>query len=479
MFFRKPSPVHPPWTFKSESFSKLKDSHHPILTSNLRYTLLLSLFLASWLLLLFWFTPFSSATTPAAASHATRKLLPPQTHCDDGTVSVYVYNLPSRFNLGLLTHCQNLNIYTNMCPHVANRGLGQPIPNYMSLSSAAWFSTHQFIAEMIIHARVENHPCRTRDPTKANLFYVPFYGGLHASSMFREANHTLRDELAVDLVRYLQDRPSWQKHNGKDHFLALGRTAWDFMRSEHGPDFGANILLNLPPVQNMSVLTVERQPWKGSNQYGIPYPSYFHPTTVSELERWQTMMTESERPYLFSFVGGPRKGLEKAAIRGEILRQCEESTRCKLLKCGGGGGIKCHEPSVVLDVMTKSQFCLQAPGDSFTRRSTFDSVLAGCIPVFFSPHTAYSQYAWYLPAEEKETYSVYIDEKGEGSKTIEKELMKIPSEKVKRMRETAIKMIPRLTYAHPNASDVGFKDAVDVALVQLSRIVQAKINAGS
>ncbi|KAI9073527.1 hypothetical protein K1719_044523 [Acacia pycnantha] len=155
MFSRKPSPVSvdPPWTFKSESFRKFREHHQTslILTPNSRYTLLLSLFLASWFLLLFWFTPPSSS--------ATTKLLPPKAQCD-GTVSVYVYNLPPRFNLDLLTHCQDLNIYTNMCPHVANHGLGQPIPNYMSLPSATatatWFATHQFIAEMIIHARGES-----------------------------------------------------------------------------------------------------------------------------------------------------------------------------------------------------------------------------------------------------------------------------------------------------------------------------------
>lgn len=71
---------------------------------------------------------------------------------------------------------------------------------------------------------------------------------------------------------------------------------------------------------------------------------------------------------------------------------------------------------------------------------------------------------------------MYIDEKGEESKRIEEEISKIPSEEVKRMREVVINMIPRLTYAHPNASDVGFKDAVDVALVHLSSLVQAKVN---
>ncbi|KAI4357075.1 hypothetical protein L6164_001046 [Bauhinia variegata] len=104
------------------------------------------------------------------------------------------------------------------------------------------------------------------------------------------------------------------------------------------------------------------------------------------------------------------------------------------------------------------------------RRSTFDAVVSGCIPVSFSPHTAYTQYAWYFP-EDAERYSVYMDEKGDGRKRIEEELLKISSEKVEKM----ITLIPRITYAHPNVSDAGFKDAVDVALIQLSKLVHANV----
>lgn len=98
------------------------------------------------------------------------------------------------------------------------------------------------------------------------------------------------------------------------------------MRADGGADFGANILLNLPPVQNMSVLTVERQPWEGHNQNGIPYPSYFHPKTVDEMLTWQDRVRGLERPYLFSFVGGKRKGLEKAKVRDEIVKQVTSHT---------------------------------------------------------------------------------------------------------------------------------------------------------
>ncbi|OMO92320.1 Exostosin-like protein [Corchorus olitorius] len=452
-----------------------------MLNPHFRYSAFLVSFLSCWFLLqVFWFPStktnnpvpkpqYPAATTTVSAVTATTKC--------NGRVSVYVYNLPAEFNLGLLEDCSHLNVYTNMCPHVANHGLGQPLNNMDHGSTDSnpnpWFATHQFIAEMIFHARVENHPCRTWDPSEANLFYVPFYGGLHVSSKFREANHTIRDALAVRLADYLQSQPTWRNNHGKDHFIALGRTSWDFMRTDSGPDFGANCLLNLPCVKNMSVLTVERNPWKGINQHGIPYPSYFHPSTSHQMLTWQNMMRQSNRPHLFSFIGAPRKGVDKAAIRDEMIKQCGESSRCKLVKCDRGNP-KCYDPAEILGVMRESQFCLQAPGDSFTRRSTFDSILSGCIPVFFSRHTAYTQYAWFLPPEESK-YSVYMDEQGDESKRIEEELLKIPKEEVERMRARVIDMIPRLTYVHPNASDIGFEDAVDVALEALAKHVRDKI----
>lgn len=359
-----------------------------------------------------------------------------------------------------------------MCPHVANNGLGQPLHRGGG-DSKTWFATHQFIAEMIFHARVENHPCRTWEPNNADIFYIPFYGGLYASSVFREYNLTKRDELAVRLVDYISGQRCWRRSNGRDHFLAFGRTAWDFMRSsdETSPDFGANILMQMPRVRNMSVLTVERQPWDGDNQLGIPYPSYFHPYTSAEMGTWQEKMRSVERPHLFSFVGGPRKGLEKAAIRDELIRTCAGSSRCELLKCESGGS-RCHDPMTVLGVMARSRFCLQAPGDSFTRRSTFDAMLAGCIPVFFSPHTMYTQYMWYLP-DNKRSYSVFMDEKN--STLIEQELSRISENEVVQMREAVIEMIPKMTYAHPNATNYDLPDAVDIALEALAKQAKAKV----
>jgi len=125
----------------------------------------------------------------------------------------------------------------------------------------------------------------------------------------------------------------------------------------------------------------------------------------------------------------------------------------------------------VLGVMARSRFCLQAPGDSFTRRSTFDAMLAGCIPVFFSPHTMYTQYMWYLP-DDKRSYSVFMDEKN--NTHIEQELLRISENEVVQMREIVIDLIPRLTYAHPNSTNYDLPDAVDIALEALAK--QARDN---
>ncbi|KAK4751254.1 hypothetical protein SAY87_004736 [Trapa incisa] len=443
-----------------------------------KLSLFLTLFFSLWFLLFFLFRQIHAPSEITETIALTRRLstvTDPVATCD-GRASVYVYELPSKFNSDLINDCHHLNVYTDMCPHVAHRGLGQHVDPVFG--PGHWHATHQFIGEMIFHARLERHPCRTSDPAEASIFYVPFYGGLYASSKFREKDLRERDKLAVELAEYLQGLPWWQRHGGRDHFLALGRTAWDFMRVRNkGPDFGANVLLELPAVLNMSVLTVERQPWSGTNQFGVPYPSYFHPSTLDQMLAWQDKVRRSERPHLFSFIGGPRKGLEKAAVRDELIRQCEESSRCMLVKCISGDQ-QCHNPVGILRVMMGSRFCLQAPGDSFTRRSTFDSMLAGCIPVFFSQHTAYSQYAWFLPKDPDE-YSVFMETKDGLTSPrgkIEDVLSSIPEETVARLRNNVIDLIPRLTYAHPNATGLGFKDAVDVAIQQLARHVRSELS---
>lgn len=467
--------THQPQTPNSMAavLTKEKSNYMKNKTARWKQTRLVAAFFSFWLLLIYLrfqrsVCPNQTLIIPIDTDHIdipTPPWVASSAACTAGAY-VYVYDLPPQFNSDLLRDCRHLNIYTDMCPYVTNRGLGRPMPGL----GKPWFATHQFIGEMIFHARMENHPCRTTDPTRADLFYVPFYGGLYASSKFRDPDLAQRDALAVELVEYLGGSTWWRRNGGRDHFLVLGRTSWDFMRlSNSGPDFGANSLLDLPRIQNMSVLTVERQPWRGGpNQQGIPYSTYFHPSTLDELLSWQYRTAHSARPFLFSFIGGKRKGPGKAAIRDDLISQCSKSTTCQLMKCGASS--KCHEPDALLQVMMSSRFCLQAPGDSFTRRSTFDAILSGCIPVFFSRHMAYTQYMWFLP-DDRDSYSVFVDtpEGGPVTTDIEKLLSDISNATVEKMRSKVIELIPSITYAHPNATNPGFNDTVDVTLEALSK----------
>jgi len=135
-----------------------------------------------------------------------------------------------------------------------------------------------------------------------------------------------------------------------------------------------------------------------------------------------------------------------------------------LLECRDRAN-KCYQPFHVMKMFQTSVFCLQPPGDSFTRRSAFDSILAGCIPVFFHPGSAYVQYLWHLPKDYTK-YSVFIpaNDVKSGKVSIQKILLRIPKEKVRAMREEVIRLIPRVVYAHPRSRLETLEDAFDIAV---------------
>ncbi|KAL6227766.1 hypothetical protein ACLB2K_001723 [Fragaria x ananassa] len=143
--------------------------------------------------------------------------------CIDPSLSVYVYTLPPRFNVDFLDRCRTIAATYTLCPSVANSGLGQPLFDDTPGKVTSWFNTMQFASELIFHARLLNHPCRTWDPTRASLFYVPFYGGLYYLNQFKESNSTARNQLAVDLANYIQAQPMWKRTIDKS---AYNQYAW-------------------------------------------------------------------------------------------------------------------------------------------------------------------------------------------------------------------------------------------------------------
>ncbi|KAA8543865.1 hypothetical protein F0562_021958 [Nyssa sinensis] len=342
---------------------------------------------------------------------------------------IYVHDLPSRFNYDLLEQCQ-----------------------------------------------MKQYECLTNDSSMASAIFVPYYAGFEVARYLWGSKMSMRDSGSLDVVKWLRGKPEWKVMWGRDHFLVAGRITWDFRRVIDDDSAWGNKLMVLPESKNMTMLTIESSPWN-NNDFAIPYPTYFHPSSDNEVFQWQNKVRKLRRRFLFSFAGAPRPNIEES-IRNEIIEHCLASKRkCKFLNCTNVGN-KCHKPVYVMKMFQSSVFCLQPPGDSFTRRSTFDTILAGCIPVFFHPASAYVEYLWHLPKNFSK-YSVFIPEDEFKNRTIsiEKTLLDIPKRKVLAMREEVIKLIPKVIYADPTSRLETLEDAFDITLKGvLDRIQTLKRN---
>ncbi|KAI3865950.1 hypothetical protein MKX03_036809 [Papaver bracteatum] len=387
---------------------------------------------------------------------------------------IYVHDLPPEFNEDLIKECRTLNKWIEMCQYMVNAGLGPRIGNSQGVfSTKGWFSTNQFMLEVIFHNRMKQYKCLTTDSSIASAVFVPFYAGFEVARYLWDTDVPTRDAASLALLKWLTSKPEWKVLGGRDHFMVAGRITWDFRRlTEKDEDWG-NKLMVLPEVRNMSTLTIEASPWH-RNDFGVPYPTYFHPSSDSEVFQWQSRMRRQRKRFLFSFVGAPRNSTK--LIRNQLIDQCLASKKCKLLDCNIGNKKSCDQPSKVMKVFQNSIFCLEPPGDSPTRRSVFDAILAGCIPVFFHPGSAYTQYTWFLPRDYKK-YSVYIpeDQVRDGKVNIESVLQRYSRDQVRRMKEEVIKLIPRVIYADPRSKLETVEDAFDISIEGvLERVEKAR-----
>lgn len=372
------------------------------------------------------------------------------------------------FNYDLLPTCKDLDPWHWQCGVATNVGYGTPAIELYGIIPESlmptWHRTNQFSSEIIFHNKLLRHNCRTMEPKSAALFYIPFYGGLAVGKyLFSNSSNESRDFHALELIKWVQSQPYWLKSNGLDHFIVLGRITWDFRRLTDPEQKWGSTFLNMPEMQNVTRLMIERAP-SDYRDVGIPYPTGFHPRSDTDIQTWVKFVRTYNRTSLFTFVGAAREDIGDD-IRGFLLRTCRDesvSGTCRLVDCGV---TLCANGSLeIMSSLLGSKFCLQPRGDSFTRRSVFDCMIAGSIPVLFWNRTMYDQYEWYLP-KEPESYSVFIDhdDVSKGRKSIKAVLESYSREKVREMRERVIEIIPKIVYSDGEMNDA-FEIAIDGVL---------------
>lgn len=439
--------------------------------------------LTGWLLITLLFQAFififflrdSASSRPQRIQYTTNN----NKECKFG--KVYVYDLPPIFNTDLLKNCHDLDPWKSRCNAVSNGGFG---PKATDLNGVvpenlipAWYWTDMYAGEVIYHARVMNYKCRTLDPEEATAFYVPFYPGL-AIGKYLWFNYTAkdRDRPSEMLLDWLTKQPYWRKRNGADHVFVFGRLTWDFRRQTDKDSEWGTRLIYMPLMKDVMKITVERSPWD-ELEFSVPYPTSFHPRSGSDVVQWQSYIRARTRHSLFTFVGATRNKI-KNDFRGLLMNYCKklaETGSCRAVDCSV---TKCADGApAILEAFLDSEFCLQPKGDGSTRRSFFDCMLAGSIPVYFWEGSFKGQYEWHMPLNAK-TYSVFIDHNdvrnGEnGTISIKKVLEGYSKEEVKKMRETIIDFIPKLLYAESSKSlGDNTKDAFDITIEKVLRKIQ-------
>jgi hypothetical protein len=159
--------------------------------------------------------------------------------------------------------------------------------------------------------------------------------------------------------------------------------------------------------QNCTGITVETSPTftaiSGRSRkywYAAPYPSSFHWWEGIQTLPWNISgQAENERSILSLFIGSVKTSNTNSNLfRRTLFTQCENDKSCEWHQTAHACNGVVNSTSQML-LFRKAKFCPAPPGDSITRKSIFDALVGGCIPVIFARATM-SQYLWYFTKEE-------------------------------------------------------------------------------
>ena len=351
-----------------------------------------------------------------------------------------------------------------------NNGAGKKLDNDLGL-----FQTWQFSLYKNALQRLRTSKHRTRDPKEATSFIVPFDMGVHSYIDHSNGLPRLASPhgwQAQNLLRaHSKDTEGFWKNGGHDHFVFLSVTAYQMV------GIGTKTFF-MQICQNCTTVTIETSPTKTSIKgrsrkywYAVPYPSSFHWHENIKTLPWEV---DGERHLLALFIGSLKTSQPNSNHLRRILNSHCQEPECKWVKTAHAcSGVIKQQDNMLL--LRKSIFCPAPTGDSITRKSIFDSLVAGCIPVLFS-RASISQYMWHVPESQIDSISIYIplaDIVNDGKNFIDV-LKSVPADTVKSLQANIRRIAPTLQYAivpekYGNGTsgetwDPPFPDAADVII---------------
>jgi hypothetical protein len=191
------------------------------------------------------------------------------------------------------------------------------------------------------------------------------------------------------------------KHHGHNHFVFFSITVYQMV------GIGVKVFF-MSICQNCTAITIETSPTytaiSGRSRkywYAAPYPSSYHWWEGIKTLPWDISGQEENARDIFSLFLGSVKtsNTNSNLLRRTLNHQCEHDNKvCQWHQTAHACNGVVNSTSQML-LFRRAIFCPAPPGDSITRKSIFDALLAGCIPVIFAKGSM-SQYLWYFSKEE-------------------------------------------------------------------------------
>lgn len=293
------------------------------------------------------------------------------------------------------------------------------------------------ISRIILYRLFHSKRCRLElDPSKADLFFVPLYPGPYGTiPMLRQC----QKQSQFPALRYLTqqtlpfhfmyvNQPELKCWLGKEELIRRPMLE-DILRLAYGNVYRHNQTSvadrmkfnknadNFGPYEHSTQLEhLVQDDVFAPHMVSLPFPSSVHWDKKLPLEdapwvsapRVSKVSQRPRRRYLVSFTGSFRN-CTYGQVRPHlemVFRDCPTDLCATALKENEGTfQAKGQQFCSYIYLKMQSVFCVEPGGDNPWRKSFWDSLTAGCIPVIFSPYNwVVAPWHWQAMAREASVY---------------------------------------------------------------------------
>ena len=245
----------------------------------------------------------------------------------------------------------------------------------------------------------------TKNPEEADLFIIPTLSSVRGGrdewdplctekNLWGKNRVNGADGYTLKFLPHLNDQTA-KKHLffiSKSHYVVAKGDSCAWIRGEYPADPVFADIQRFAFTHTYAGTQYETNNWGlpsvpvlDDRVISVPFPSSVHWSAAGCSNGRAPWQRFSDRPIRIQYIGQAH-GLQ-ASLREQLL------ISCKSLKKPRCSALTEFEHEIVV-VKQRAIFCLEPEGDNPFRKSIFDSITSGCIPVFFS-HDTDSTSAWH------------------------------------------------------------------------------------